>query len=119
MTAKALYHSIVDDRPIFIDINGTLTDTTERGGEPIEARIGKLNAFIEQGGFDPGGSQVYSKEAVQDGLAGFVVRLYDFVVKHKRLLFQELSTLAHLRRVNEAATVAYDAGCRFAEAKGK
>ena len=40
---------MIGDRPVFIDIDGTLTDQGTQGGNPLSERIEKVRHMIAQG----------------------------------------------------------------------
>lgn len=61
---------------IFVDIDGTLTDSPEQGGKPIPERIEKLKKLISDGKevvLWTGGGSAYAKKFAQDhGIVGAV-----------------------------------------------
>jgi ribonucleotide monophosphatase NagD (HAD superfamily) len=62
--------------PIFVDIDGTLTDFGQQGGNPLPERIGKINRLIRKGIeviVWSGGGTEYAKEfAEKNGIIGAV-----------------------------------------------
>lgn len=61
---------------IFVDIDGTLTDSPEKGGKPLMDRIEKLKRLIGEGQevtIWTGGGTAYAKKFAQDfGIVGAV-----------------------------------------------
>ncbi len=66
----------MSDRPIFIDVDGTLTDFHNQGGNPIESRIEQVRELIAGGKqvviWSGGGTAYAAAFAAEHGLSGAV-----------------------------------------------